>query len=74
VSKRGQLIEQDRVARFEGDYVPFRESGQAAKGSFRCSDCGYGVVVTAALPPCPMCGGSVWEESPWSPFSRSPLL
>jgi rubredoxin len=68
------LIEQHPVAGSEGDYVQLRESGEPAKGSFRCSDCGYGVVVTAALPPCPMCGGVVWEESPWSPFTRSPVL
>jgi hypothetical protein len=68
------LIEEHPLAGSDGDYVQFRESGEAAKGSFRCSDCGYGVVVTSALPPCPMCGGVVWEESPWSPFTRSPLL
>jgi rubredoxin len=68
------LIEEHPLAGSEGDYVQFRGRGEPAKGSFRCSDCGYGVVVTAALPPCPMCGGVVWEESPWSPFSRSPLL
>ena len=32
-----------------------------ADGSFRCAECGYGVAVTAALPPCPMCAGRVWE-------------
>jgi hypothetical protein len=71
---RGQLLEQHPVTDFDGEYVAFRESGEAAKGSFRCSDCGYGVVVTGALPTCPMCGGTVWEESAWSPFRRSPLL
>lgn len=57
----------------EGDFVAFHEAGVPAKGSFRCTDCGYGVVVTATLPICPMCGGTIWEESAWSPFRRSTL-
>ena len=58
----------------DSDYVLFREAGEGAKGSFRCADCGYGIVVTAALPACPMCGCTAWEESAWSPFGRSALL
>ena len=57
-----------------GDFVEFRATGEPAKGSFRCSECGYGVVVADRLPPCPMCGGAVWEESPWSPFRGTPPL
>jgi rubrerythrin len=69
------MIEERVLDEFDGDYVPLLETGANAKGSFRCSDCGYGVVVTGALPPCPMCGGAaVWERAPWSPFGRSPLL
>jgi hypothetical protein len=74
VERGRKLIEQDPVADVDGGFVTFRDAGEAAKGSFRCSDCGYGVVVTAGLPLCPMCGSSVWEESPWSPFGRSALL
>jgi rubrerythrin len=58
----------------DGDYVVFLHAGDGAKGSYRCTDCGYGVVITAALPLCPMCGSSDWEESEWSPFRRSTLL
>jgi rubrerythrin len=58
----------------EGDYVGFLQAGQPAKGSFRCSDCGYGIVVTAGLPICPMCAGTAWEQSEWSPFGRSTPL
>ena len=72
---RGHMIEPKRLANsdeeVEGDFVVFHQTGDSAKGSFRCSDCGYGVVVTAALPRCPMCGGTVWEPSPWSPFTRA---
>ncbi len=71
---RGLVIDERALDDVDGDYVPFFETGASAKGSFRCSDCGYGVVVTGALPLCPMCGGAVWEEAPWSPFGRSSPL
>ena len=55
-----------------GGYVEFFATGQLVIGEFRCSECGYGVAVSRReLPPCPMCGGSSWERSPWSPFTRS---
>jgi rubrerythrin len=69
------MIEERSRGESDEDYVPFRETGANAKGSFRCADCGYGVVVTGTLPPCPMCGcAAVWEDAPWSPFRGSPLL
>ena len=58
----------------DADFVEFRATGEHAQGSFRCSDCGYGVVVADRLPPCPMCGGAVWEESPGSSFRGTPPL
>jgi rubrerythrin len=59
----------------DGDYVSFHATGDAVKGEYRCSGCGYGVAVVRDLPACPMCGGTAWEESTWSPFSRvEPLL
>ena len=53
------------------DYVEFWAAGQSVKGEFHCSDCGYGVTIVRALPPCPMCGGKSWEHTAWSPFTRS---
>jgi hypothetical protein len=53
------------------DYVEFVSTGQTVKGEFHCSDCGYGVTVVRKLPLCPMCGGTSWEQSPWSPFTRA---
>ena len=53
------------------DYVEFLSAGQTVKGEFHCSACGYGVTIVRTLPPCPMCGGTSWEQSPWSPFTRS---
>jgi rubredoxin len=56
------------------DYVEFWTAGATVKGEFHCSDCGYGVTIVRALPLCPMCGGKSWEQTPWSPFSRSRAL
>jgi rubrerythrin len=46
----------------ESGFVDFSMTGTRASGDFRCADCGYGAVVHRALPPCPMCGGTVWER------------
>ena len=56
------------------EFVEFFAAGQSVKGEYHCSDCGYGVTIVRALPLCPMCGGASWEQSPWSPFSRTLLL
>jgi rubrerythrin len=53
------------------DYVEFWAAGATVKGEFHCSECGYGVAIVRALPPCPMCGGTSWEQAPWRPFTRS---
>ena len=52
-------------------FVDFRTSGDPAKGEYHCADCGYGVTVYRALPLCPMCGGTTWEQTSWSPFARA---
>ena len=54
-----------------GDFVKFLAAGAHVKGEFHCSECGYGVTVYRALPLCPMCGGSEWEQSAWSPLTRT---
>ena len=56
------------------EVVEFFAAGQSVKGEYHCSDCSYGVTIVRALPLCPMCGGTSWEQSPWSPFSRTLLL
>jgi hypothetical protein len=60
----------DRSQVVSGDYVEFWATGQAVKGEFHCSECGYGVTIVRELPTCPMCGGGSWEQTPWSPFRR----
>jgi rubrerythrin len=56
------------------EFVEFFAAGQSVKGEYHCSECGYGVTIVRTLPLCPMCGGASWEQSAWSPFSRTPLL
>jgi rubrerythrin len=46
----------------ESGFVDFFVAGTQIGGEFRCADCGYGAVVHSTLPPCPMCGGTVWES------------
>ena len=53
-----------------GDDDAFHVTGARVVGELRCSDCGYGIVSRGALPSCPMCRGSSWEESQWRPFTR----
>jgi rubredoxin len=50
------------------DYIEFQAAGDPAKGQYRCSGCGYGVTVHDELPTCPMCAGTEWEQSAWTPF------
>ena len=55
-------------------YVEFFATGDHAVGEFHCGECGYGVIVSRELPRCPMCSGTTWEQSAWSPFTlRSDL-
>jgi hypothetical protein len=51
----------------DSGFADFSVAGTHVSGEFRCADCGYGAVVHRSLPPCPMCGGTVWE-------SRSPRV
>lgn len=66
------MAEQIRsIAEESGGYITFRTTGETVKGAFHCAECGYGVTVYRALPACPMCGGTSWEQVPWSPLTRA---
>ena len=62
------MNEQVRESPPAEDFIQFFPAGANAKGEYHCSECGYGVAVFRTLPQCPMCGGSTWEQSTWSPF------
>jgi hypothetical protein len=53
------------------DFIDFQVAGEPAKGQYRCSGCGYGVTVHDELPTCPMCSGTSWEPSAWTPFANA---
>jgi hypothetical protein len=36
---------------------------------YRCSGCGYGITVRQLPDSCPGCGGGVWEQGAWRPFT-----
>ena len=66
-----QMVEETQLVTLEeSGYVDFRSAGTSAVGEFHCGECGYGVIVSRELPRCPMCGGTTWEQSAWSPFTR----
>jgi hypothetical protein len=56
------------VTRARLDVVPGDRTGSALSSAteerveFRCTGCGYGIVVSGSLPLCPMCRSSDWEE------------
>jgi hypothetical protein len=52
-------------------FVRFWNTGDPVKGEYHCAECGYGVTVCRDLPLCPMCGGTVWEQTAWSPLTRA---
>lgn len=57
---------EDATRGVEGDPV-FLAAGSAARGDYRCAECGYGIIVRAVLPECPMCRGAEWERPSTSP-------
>ena len=72
-TKRGGEMQRSEYSIASDDeFVEFEHAGAPVKGGFECSSCGYGVTITQQLPRCPMCGGELWERSPWSPFRTAP--
>jgi hypothetical protein len=55
----------------EDEFVEFFRAGDRTAGAFECVGCGYGAVIRAELPTCPVCRGSLWERSLWTPFARA---
>jgi hypothetical protein len=47
------------------------EPGRTGKrAEYRCTACGYGIVVYGQSPSCPMCREARWEHVEWRPFSQ----
>jgi rubrerythrin len=68
------LDEARKLESQDGDFVEFARAGMQAAGEYHCSTCGYGVTIHSLLPQCPMCAGTMWEQTVWSPFSRATKL
>ena len=68
------LLEQATRRAVPDEFVESFARGALVTGEFHCSECGYGVTIVRALPICPMCGGSSWEQTSWSPFGRASTL
>jgi len=63
---------QDLIGRTDADeFVEFVRTGAEASGEFECTSCGYGAIIRRELPPCPMCGGELWERAQWTPFTTA---
>jgi hypothetical protein len=52
------------------EYVEFLSVGALVTGVFACVACGRSVVSLYQLPPCPSCGGTIWEDPATSPFGQ----
>ena len=50
--------------------VDFFAAGTPAQGQFRCAECGYGIIIKAELPTCPMCASTSWEGGSWALSAR----
>jgi hypothetical protein len=53
------------------EFVEFWSAGENVTGEFHCAECSYGVTVYRVLPQCPMCGGTSWEQTAWSPMTHA---
>ena len=42
-----------------------------ASSEFRCARCGYGIIVSGALPACPMCRTTNWDSTRYQEGRRS---
>ena len=66
------LVDTQGPENLRDDGLPeFYDAGDAAAGDVQCATCGYGVSTRTLLPPCPMCGGRVWERLRASALVRS---
>ena len=50
------------------EYVEFFSQGALVTGVLSCVACGRTIVSLYQLPPCPSCGGTIWEDPSSSPF------
>jgi hypothetical protein len=54
----------------EGGMVAAGPGRKGKRAQYRCTVCGYGIVVYGQSPSCPMCAETRWEHVEWRPFSH----
>ena len=57
-------------AAVEGGVVAVGRGRRGKRAEYRCTACGYGIVVYGQAPSCPMCSEARWEHVEWRPFSQ----
>jgi len=60
----------DRDSEVEGGMVAAGRGRKGKRAEYRCACCGYGIIVYAQPPSCPMCRELRWESVEWRPFSQ----
>lgn len=53
----------------EGGMVTAGPGRKGKRAEYRCTVCGYGIVIYEQSPSCPMCRETRWEHVEWRPFS-----
>ena len=64
------LVREAEDSEVEGDMVAAWRGRKGKRAGYRCTFCGYGIVVYGQSPSCPMCRETRWEHVEWRPFSQ----
>jgi hypothetical protein len=64
------LVRETEDFEVEGGMVAAGRGRKGKRAEYRCAGCGYGIIVYAQPPSCPMCRELRWESVEWRPFSQ----
>jgi rubrerythrin len=64
------LVREAEDSEVEGGMVAVGRGRKGKRAEYRCTVCGYGIVVYGQAPSCPMCSEARWEHVEWRPFSH----
>ena len=64
------LVREAEDSEVEGGMVAVGGGRKGKRAEYRCTVCGYGIVVYGHAPSCPMCSEARWEHVEWRPFSQ----
>jgi hypothetical protein len=63
-------VRQAEDSELERGMVAVGGGRKGKRAEYRCTVCGYGIVVYGQAPSCPMCSEARWEHVEWRPFSQ----